>query len=99
LWRTGGTVSDPSSPAVAWAVNHATFQQGVAALGGGNVSVIAGGDITDFSASTPSIGRQVGGLTMADNAVQVAGGGTLNVEAGGAIPGGHDFVALCSGTP
>jgi filamentous hemagglutinin family protein len=98
LWRTAGTTSDPTSSAVAWTVNFATFQQGVAALGGGNVNVVAGGDITDFSASIPSIGRQVGGLTMADNAVQVVGGGTLNVAAGGSILGGSYFVGLGSAT-
>src|SRR5262249_8790057 len=92
LWRTAGSVTQPQSSAVAWTVNFATFQQGVGALGGGNVSVQAGGDVTDFSASIPSIGRQVGGLTMADNAVQGSGGGTLTVRARGPVLGGRHFV-------
>ncbi|HUJ53794.1 MAG TPA: filamentous hemagglutinin family protein, partial [Steroidobacteraceae bacterium] len=95
LWRAGST-SSPSGSAVGWTVDFQSFQQGIAALGGGNVRVSAGGDITNLSASIPSIGRQVGGATFAQSAVQTAGGGNLTVQAGGSILGGSYYVGLGS---
>jgi filamentous hemagglutinin len=95
LWRAGST-SAPSGSAVGWTVDFQSFQQGIAALGGGNISVSAGGDISNLSASIPSIGRQVGGATLAQSAVQVAGGGNLSVQAGGSILGGSYYVGLGS---
>lgn len=94
LWRDGGT--SPAQTAVGWTVNFESFQQGIGALGGGNVLVRAGGDVTNLSASIPSIGRQVGGTTLASSVVQVAGGGDLTVEAGGSILGGSYYVGLGS---
>ena len=43
----------------------------------------AGGNISDFSASIPTIGVQIGGKTQAVSVVQVSGGGNLAVTAGG----------------
>ena len=91
LWRVGSTASNPRS-STAWTVNFQDFQQGVAALGGGDVSVTAGGDIDNLSVSIPSIGVQVGGATYAASDVQVQGGGTLSVAAGGSILGGSYYV-------
>jgi len=94
LWRAGPNPGNPSSP-IAWTVDFQNFQQGVGALGGGNVTVSAGGDITNFSASIPSIGMQVGsGTSFADSVVDVVGGGNLNVTAGGSILGGSYYVGL-----
>ena len=93
LWRAGSGTS-PSGSAVGWTVDFQSFQQGVAALGGGNVRITAGGDVTNLSASIPSIGRQVGGPTLAQSLVQVAGGGDLSVEAGGSILGGSYYAGL-----
>ena len=92
LWRVGSPTTIPSGSATAWTVNFESFQQGVAALGGGNVSISAGGDISNLSASIPSIGVQVGGTTIADSMVQVGGGGNLTVTAGGSILGGSYYV-------
>jgi filamentous hemagglutinin len=100
LWRVGGAgVAQVQPGAVAWSVNFQDFQQGVGALGGGNVTVTAGGDITDLSASVPSIGEQtVGTAYNASNpGVDVISGGDLTVEAGGAIYGGNYFVGLGTG--
>jgi filamentous hemagglutinin family protein len=91
LWRVGSTANSPRS-ATAWTVDFQNFQQGVAALAGGNVSVTAGGDISNLSVSIPSIGVQLGGATYADNLVQVQGGGNLTVTAGGSIWGGSYYV-------
>jgi filamentous hemagglutinin family protein len=92
LWRAGAPTSTPSGAATAWTVNFEDFQQGVGALGGGNVSVAAGGDITNLSVSIPSIGVQTGGTTEALSVVQVTGGGNLNVSAGGSIESGSYYV-------
>ena len=90
LWRVGSTA--PTGSATAWTVDFQSFQQGVAALAGGNVSVQAGGNITDLSVSIPTIGVPVGGTTLASNQVQVRGGGDLTVAAGGSILEGSYFV-------
>jgi hypothetical protein len=92
LWRVGAPANSPTGSATAWTVDFRSFQQGVGALAGGNVSVTAGGDISDLSVSIPTIGVQVGGTTLAANSVQVDGGGNLSVAAGGSILGGSYYV-------
>jgi filamentous hemagglutinin family protein len=96
LWRVGSTTSTPMGSATAWTVNFQDFQQGIGALGGGNVSVSAGGDITDLSASIPTIGEQIGGTTEQTSQVQVLGGGNLTVSAGGSIRGGSYYAGAGS---
>jgi filamentous hemagglutinin len=90
LARVGGDFPFPVS--TAWSVLPENFQQGVATLGGGNISVRAGRDIVDFSASTPSIGRQTGGTTPEESALRATAGGDLTVRAGGSIRGGQFYV-------
>lgn len=97
LWRTGQSVTQPEPSATGWTVAFGQFAQGVGALGGGNVTVTAGGNITDLSASIPSIGVQVGGVTAQTSVVDVTGGGALQVRAGGDISGGSYYVGLGSG--
>ncbi len=87
LWR-GGLPSSGGEPTLAWSVSFDNFQQGVAALGGGNVTVRAGGDIADFSASIASMGMPQGG------SLDVEGGGELTVSAGGNISGGSYYIGL-----
>jgi hypothetical protein len=78
-----------------WWINFGSFDQGVAALGGGNVTVAAGHNITQFSASTASTGRVSGGLDAADLPVlHLTGGGNLTVSAGNDIISGSYYVAL-----
>ncbi|MDR3416946.1 MAG: filamentous hemagglutinin family protein [Nevskia sp.] len=92
LWRqgsvnptTGGIVQNTS-----WWVNFGTFQQGVGALGGGDVAVYAGGDVVNLSAVVPSNGRLPGAAGSAPDISQliVNGGGSLQVQAGGDIKSG-----------
>lgn len=54
LFRQGG---GSDSKDVSWWVRPDLFKQGVAAFGGGNVTIQADGDITNFSASAPTTGR------------------------------------------
>jgi filamentous hemagglutinin len=97
LWRAGRPAGSPSgSSPTAWTIDFASFRQNVAALGGGDVRIVSGGDITNLSASIPSIGRQVGGTTVAANRVEVVGGGHLDVRADKSILGGSYYVGLGS---
>jgi filamentous hemagglutinin len=83
------------------------FAQNVGALGGGNVTVRAGRDVTDLSVMLPTTGKQVGRQSQPDiadntdfdtNQVAVAGGGNLAVSAGGDVVGGTFYVARGTGT-
>ncbi len=108
----GGPISDYSnqlvnnwlfrqgSPSVltGWTVAPEYFEAGVGALAGGNVSLVAGQDIANMSASVASIGRQIGGPAIAQNNVLVTGGGTLTVDAGTDILSGVFYVGAGTGT-
>lgn len=101
FWRMGG--SDPllGDLPTSWNVSLSNFRQGVAAFGGGNVKVAAGGNIKDLSVSVPTTGRQVGDhvldlntstITVNSDRVVVDGGDSLSVRAGGDILGGLFFI-------
>ncbi|WP_283469855.1 filamentous haemagglutinin family protein [Methylosinus trichosporium] len=65
-------------------VNYATFFQQFGALGGGDITLRAGRDIIDVSASLPQTMLVAGGFTAADPAHAITyGGGNLLVQAGG----------------
>ncbi|NOS90074.1 MAG: filamentous hemagglutinin N-terminal domain-containing protein [Methylococcaceae bacterium] len=76
-----------------------TFNQNVGALGGGNVSVSAGGNINNLSVMMPTTGKPLG--TVSDtanqwlaNAPAINGGGSMQVSAGNDIVGGEYFSGL-----
>ncbi|HKE95878.1 MAG TPA: hypothetical protein VKB34_16340, partial [Povalibacter sp.] len=97
LWRIGcqqADCDDLSRSATAWTVSYDHFEQGIAAFGGGSVSVNAGGSIHDLWASAPSIGRQVGGTRVVDNRVEVTGGGNVSLRSGADILGGGIYAGL-----
>ncbi len=82
-----------------WWVDFGAFQQGVGALGGGNVSVSTGGDLVNMLVALPSNGRVTGGLTSSEAKVlETRNGGLMNVEAGGAIKAGYYYVGRGAGT-
>jgi filamentous hemagglutinin family protein len=84
------------------------YRESLGALGGGNVTVKAGGNISDLSVAIPTTGKQIGENTPAvhtnnvspslvnnkytDNRILVQGGGDLNLSAGGDIKGGVFYV-------
>ena len=81
-----------------WWINHGAFKQGVGALGGGNVTVNAGGDLGNLVVVLPTTMRMRGGRSATEAmAMEVRNGGTLTVEAGGAIRGGQYYVARGAG--
>lgn len=94
LWRYS-TELDALNPQVSWWVKHDTFKQGVATLGGGDLRVRVGGDVTNLALFTVSNGR-VGGdhavaATVDDLLVQ--GGGNLDLNVGGDVSGSLLFVS------
>jgi filamentous hemagglutinin len=90
LFRQGqtNTTGDSYTTAPGWWVRFDRFQQGVAALGGGDVTLRAGNDVRNLSASAPTQARSTG-TTPATNRLVVTGGGAVRVEAGGDIQGGQ----------
>ncbi|WKA26110.1 filamentous haemagglutinin family protein [Bradyrhizobium roseum] len=105
LWRMGNsnTTNYPASEnndgaflsgaQTSWWINFATFQQGVAALGGGNVSLEAGRDVSNVSVSTPTQGRVGGGRTASEaKRLVITGGGDMTVRAGRDVVGGVYYV-------
>lgn len=78
------------------------FNQNVGALGGGHVSVDAGGDVRDLSVMMPTTGKPFGKFganltTWSENGTVMNGGGNLHVNAGNDIVGGEYYVGLGSG--
>lgn len=91
LFRAGRPAGSGAS-ATGWTVVYERFQQGIGALGGGDVRLVAGRDIDNLSAAIPGIGKQTGGTTPDVSEVEVVGGGDLNVEAGRDIASGVYYV-------
>ncbi len=71
------------------------FNQNVGALGGGNVTVQAGGNVTHLSVMIPTTGKPLGIIDDAgqwlQNGTLINGGGDLRVVAGNDIVGGEFY--------
>lgn len=92
----GGEAADSNSPTIpsltipatqpaGW-ITTGTFQQGVAALGGGDIVVRTGGSVQDASLSVVSTYAVSGGKAAGEAvALHRFGGGDLSIEAGGDI--------------
>ncbi len=96
-WRQGFPKADGTIDIQpAWWINLQSFRQNVGALGGGNVSVKAGGNINTLSAVAPSTGY----VDMVDpkHPTVVLGGGNLSVSAGGNINSGVFYVGNGQGS-
>lgn len=106
LWRQGGA---ELGQATAWGINFGSYVgnidglgpqlgldafSGMGALGGGNVTLRAGGDIGNAGQGiVVAVGGS--GRVMADGTLVQTGGGTLTVEAGRNVgTGGNQFVNL-----
>lgn len=77
-----------------WFIAYKNFKAGVGALGGGNITISAGGDIANLSASIPTTGRVSGNRFPGDVAGRIVttGSGDLTVDAGGDILSGLYYV-------
>jgi len=98
------TVTDPSA-STAWWVDFSNFFEGVGALGGGNVALIAGKDVVNVDAFTPTNARMAGknpltGINIAPSAANLLelGGGDVSVRTGNNIDGGVYYVERGTGT-
>ena len=80
-----------------WWVDFSNFFEGVGALGGGNVTMVAGRDISNVDAVIPTNARMPKGAPAADRLVEL-GGGDLAVHAGHDINGGVYYVERGAGT-
>lgn len=74
----------------AWWVRFDQFQQGVGALGGGDVTVSAGRDVQTLTAVAPTQARMASAVPD-PAALQVSGGGDVRVEAGRDVRGGQTY--------
>jgi|GEM_PF-241345 len=70
---------DPNG--ASWGINFSQFKQGVAALGGGDIVVVAGGNVENLSASVPTLGRSV----PASRIYELLNSGDVTVRAGGDV--------------
>jgi filamentous hemagglutinin len=81
LQRVGGVTNlDADAIPGMRAVVIKDFEQGIATLGGGDIDIVAGGDITNLSVSTPQTGQ-----IDDSNEVILRGGGNIYLESGGDI--------------
>jgi filamentous hemagglutinin family protein len=74
-----------------WWVDFSNFFQSSGALGGGNVTLKANGDIRNFDAVIPTNARAPRGLA-ANSPILELGGGDLTVRAGGNLDAGVYYV-------
>ena len=86
-----------------WWVDFSNFFEGVGALGGGNVSLFAGHDVSNVDAVAPTNGRvtyqtSTGDLLAANQSLVELGGGDVKVRAGHNIDAGIYYVENGRGT-
>jgi filamentous hemagglutinin family protein len=93
LYKQGST-NGTFATLPAWWVNFGSFGQNIGALGGGNVNISAGGNITSLSTVVPSTGY----VSAPGAEATVLTGGNLNVIAGGDINSGIFYVGNGQGT-
>ena len=92
---------DPSAGGVQYSswINYGTFFQGFGALGGGNITLKAGHNVQDVSASLPETVQVSGGQSASGPAAiaRYFGGGNLLVDAGNDVLSGVYYVGRGTG--
>jgi filamentous hemagglutinin len=90
--RWNGDVSTSTvDQQASWSIVFRNFEQGIGALGGGDVRVTAGGAVRDLQVSIPTTGQLTTPLqaTPREGDLVIRGGGDLAMVAGGDILGGQ----------
>ncbi|MCX6963500.1 MAG: filamentous hemagglutinin family protein, partial [Verrucomicrobia bacterium] len=90
-YQSGPTNFDPNPASTTWWVDYSNFFAGVGALGGGDINLIAGGNIENFDAAIPTNARAPIGKADATK-IHETGGGDLLVKSGGDIDAGVYYV-------
>ncbi|MFA6179812.1 MAG: ESPR-type extended signal peptide-containing protein, partial [Candidatus Methylopumilus sp.] len=82
-----GIGSDPKNPQARWWNRYDKFTNGIATLGGGDVDVQAGGQVTDLQVAAANNGRMGGDPNAAPslNNFSELGGGDLRLQADGNV--------------
>ncbi len=98
---TGGPKIDPLAPldaqSTSWWVDFTNFFEGIGALGGGDVTLLAGRDVANVDAVAPTNARLPKGRPDAAKLIEL-GGGDVTVRAGRNIDGGTYYVERGQGT-
>jgi hypothetical protein len=92
ITHNGGEIASTT-----WWVDFSNFFQGVGALGGGNVTLVAGRDVANVDAVVPTNARMPKGTPDVNEKVEL-GGGDLFVQAGRDLNGGVYYVEHGQGT-
>jgi filamentous hemagglutinin family protein len=94
-WRSGAVGAQTSA-----AIDPQLFPQGIATLGGGDISVSAGANVSDMSviATDSMVTAPVAGAARTTAALAAFGGGNVRISAGADILGGQVDVASGEGT-
>ncbi|WP_213285445.1 filamentous haemagglutinin family protein [Bradyrhizobium sp. sGM-13] len=97
VWQSG--LPDRPAEQSSWWIDYTNFQRGVAALGGGNLDINAGGDLNNLTVAVPTNGRVRGGRTATEQKIlELRNGGAMTVEAGGAVRAGYYYLGRGAGT-
>ncbi|MDD5034373.1 MAG: filamentous hemagglutinin family protein, partial [Methylococcaceae bacterium] len=100
------SLGTPDRNFIGQAASGSVFRQNLGSFGGGDVSVRAGGDVTNLSVMMPTTGKQTGtpskpgsasDLGFIDNRVSLSGGGNLSIAAGGDVIGGVYYTGSGAG--
>jgi filamentous hemagglutinin len=86
---------DPAA-STTWWIDYSNFFQSVGTLGGGNVSLTAGNDVSNVDAVAPTNARAAMGRPRTAGLLEL-GGGDLTVRAGNDISGGVYYVERGTG--
>jgi hypothetical protein len=95
-WRQVPTAFASSGYLTEWWSYRPRFQQGVGALAGGDIKVVAGANVTDLLFAAPTSGRIVN--TAGQRSLDVTGGGDIDVLAGGDVDGASFLVGRGAGS-
>ncbi len=90
------SITDPSA-STTWWIDYSNFFQGVGTLGGGDISLSAGGNISNIDAVAPTNARAPRGVPDAAKLVEL-GGGDIAIKAGSNIDAGIYYVERGQGS-
>ncbi len=98
-----GATKNGDIASTSWWADFSNFFEGVGTLGGGNVTLNAGHDVSNVDAVAPTNARMTyttasGDLLAADQTLTELGGGNVSVTAGNDINGGVYYVERGQGT-